>query len=113
MKASLQGIGKFRTAFNAIRTRQTGAIKEAVKLSALSIEATAKQLCPVDTGRLRSSIHHEITAFGFNATVGTNVEYAPFIEFGTARQRAQPYLFPAAEAERTAFLRNIKAALSK
>ena len=30
--------------------------------------------------------------------VGTNVEYAIYVEFGTSNQAAQPYLFPAADA---------------
>ena len=30
-------------------------------------------------------------------TVGTNVEYAVYVEFGTSRMAAQPYLRPAAE----------------
>lgn len=29
--------------------------------------------------------------------IGTNVEYAVYVHFGTSKQRAQPYLFPAAE----------------
>lgn len=29
--------------------------------------------------------------------VGTNVHYASYVEFGTSRMRAQPYLRPAAE----------------
>lgn len=29
-------------------------------------------------------------------TVGTDVEYSVFVEFGTSRMAAQPYLFPAA-----------------
>lgn len=28
--------------------------------------------------------------------VGTNVEYAAYVEFGTSQMEAQPYLFPAA-----------------
>lgn len=28
--------------------------------------------------------------------VGTNVEYAAYVEFGTSRMKAQPYLLPAA-----------------
>lgn len=28
--------------------------------------------------------------------VGTNVEYAAYVEFGTSKMEAQPYLFPAA-----------------
>lgn len=30
--------------------------------------------------------------------VGTNVEYSVYVEFGTSKMAAQPYLFPAAEA---------------
>ena len=29
--------------------------------------------------------------------VGTNVEYAAYVELGTSRMQAQPYLFPAAK----------------
>ena len=29
--------------------------------------------------------------------IGTNVEYAPYVEFGTRRMDPQPYLFPAVE----------------
>lgn len=30
-------------------------------------------------------------------SVGTSVEYAAYVEFGTSTQQAQPYLFPAAQ----------------
>lgn len=60
----------------------------------------AKRLCPVDTGRLRSSITEELRhdGEGLVEVVGTNVEYAAFVELGTVHSRAQPYLRPAAEA---------------
>lgn len=32
--------------------------------------------------------------------VGTNVHYAPYVEFGTSRMRAQPYLRPSAQEVR-------------
>lgn len=32
--------------------------------------------------------------------VGTNVEYAPYVEFGTSRMGAQPYLRPAVDRAR-------------
>lgn len=47
----------------------------------LLVEAEAKRNCPVDTGNLRSSIKSEVN--GNTATIGTNVEYAPYVEFGT------------------------------
>jgi len=45
------------------------------------------------TGRLRSSITHEIE--GTIGYVGTNVEYAKAVELGTEKQSPQPYLRPA------------------
>lgn len=47
------------------------------------MERYAKMLCPVDTSRLRGSIAHD--ADETTAVVGTNVEYAPYLEFGTGQ----------------------------
>ena len=66
----------------------------------LRIEALAKRLCAVDTGRLRSSITHDlgVDGRGLYGMVGTNVEYAIFLEFGTRHMRARPFLRPALRA---------------
>lgn len=64
----------------------------------LDVQNRARQLCPVDTGRLRSSVNSsglKRDGRGVYVEVGTNVEYAPYVEFGTRYQRAQPYLRPA------------------
>lgn len=60
----------------------------------------AKRLCPVDTGRLRASITEELRhdGQGLVEVVGTDVNYAAYVELGTSHQHAQPYLRPAAEA---------------
>lgn len=47
----------------------------------LLVENEAKRKCPVDSGQLRASITHEID--GNTGVVGTNVEYAPYVEYGT------------------------------
>lgn len=63
----------------------------------LAAEGFAKRLCPVDTGRLRNSITHTVDV-GFDSVyIGTNVEYAQAVEMGTRKQKAQPYLKPAAQ----------------
>ena len=52
----------------------------------LLVENDAKRNCPVDTGQLRSSIRHEIEGVNKEAivgVVGSNVEYAPYVEYGT------------------------------
>jgi HK97 gp10 family phage protein len=76
------------------------------------IQGQAIALTPVDTGRLRNSIvtrtltkdngkaerkEDEISKPTKEnvARVGTNVEYAEYIEYGTRYQTAQPYLRPA------------------
>ena len=61
--------------------------------AALVVEGAAKVLSPVDTGNLRSSITHEVLTD--EARVGTNVEYSPYLEYGTRKMSAQPYLRPA------------------
>lgn len=60
----------------------------------------------VDTGRLRNSVTHVISNSESAVYVGTNVEYAPYVENGTSRSAAKPYLKPAA-TEHGDFYRNI------
>ena len=50
------------------------------------IENKAKELCPVDDGILRASITHKVqdSSVGtITGTVGTGVEYAPYVHQGT------------------------------
>ena len=68
-------------------------VEIALEKIGLRAETHAKKYCPVDTGRLRNSISH--TQSGDTEYIGTNVEYAPYVEFGTSKQKAQPYLKPA------------------
>ena len=56
-------------------------------------ESHAKDYCPVDTGRLRNSISN--THDADSAYIGSNVEYAAYVELGTSRRKAKPYLKPA------------------
>ena len=68
-------------------------IERALKHVGLLMERNAKLACPVDTGRLRNSISH--TNDKNTAYVGTNVEYAPYVEMGTKNTKAQPFMGPA------------------
>lgn len=80
--------------------RGADAVRKAINETAINIQRKAKRACPVDTGRLRSSINMTFADAAMVATVGTNVDYAPYVEFGTSKQKAQPFLFPAFEEER-------------
>ena len=82
----------------AFRSKLRAAIPVALEEIGLVAEGYAKRKCPVDTDRLRGSITHRVQSddSGGRAEIGTNVEYAAFVELGTSRQKAQPYLKPAA-----------------
>lgn len=105
---------------------------------ALHIEREAKQRAPVDTGNLRASIASVIEeiAGGYRAVIGSNVEYAADVEFGTGPHTitgnplrfttggevvfatkvnhpgtpAQPYLGPALRASEDYVTRRLKEA---
>jgi HK97 gp10 family phage protein len=57
-------------------------------------ESYAKDYCPVDTGALRSSIHAEFPK-NVLAEVIADTNYAMYVEMGTYKMAAQPYLQPA------------------
>lgn len=96
------------------------AVGRALEKCGLVAEGHAKKLCPVDTGNLRNSITHTVADNGERAAyVGTNSEYAVYVECGTGiyypggrqtpwtyqdengdwhlthGQRAKPYIKPA------------------
>lgn len=71
------------------------AIERALESIGMIAETHAKENSPVDTGRLRNSISHATSKNEQAAFIGTNVEYAPFVELGTSKQKAHPYLRPA------------------
>ena len=84
-------------------------IARALESIGLVAEGYAKLACPVDTGRLRNSISHarDDTA----AYIGTNVKYAPYVELGTSKMHAQPFLRPAAENHADEYKEIVKTAL--
>ena len=64
---------------------QTKQVKECMDKAVLMVHAQAKLLAPVDTGALAGSIHPKVITEG-NKIIGkvyTNLNYAPFVEFGT------------------------------
>jgi HK97 gp10 family phage protein len=111
-------------------------IKRAIEKTAQRIERDAKRNALVDTDRLRSSITHK-KVNDYLWRVGTNVGYAPHVEFGTSPHtikprskqalafvsdgqkvvvkkvkhpgtKAQPFLLPAAEKNRARLIAEIK-----
>lgn len=126
----VQGVDKVIAEMKKLSLEKRAQIRAAVNETAVNIQRNAKRACPVDTGRLRSSIRMEFYSNGLAAEVFTNVKYAPYVEFGTGMRGAaskkppgmpsvdytlswpgmpaRPFLFPAAEQERRKFEERIK-----
>lgn len=103
----------------------------------LIVENEAKERCPVDEGLLRRSITHEVDKQ--QGVVGTNISYAPYVEFGTGLfsakgdgrqtpwtyldskgkwhttvgQHPQPFLHPALTNNRSEINKTLKDEMSK
>ena len=72
--------------------------KRGLEAIGLTAEGHAKKETPVDTGRLRNSIAHAVEDDA--AFIGTNVEYAVFVEAG-ARGRQGVHMLQRAASEHT------------
>lgn len=57
------------------------------------ITEAAKRIAPIDTGELQGSIHY--TSADGRYYVGADAEHASFVEQGTSKMAAQPFLRPA------------------
>lgn len=119
-----------------VRREMEAACLRVLEKCGLAAEGYAKQLCAVDTGNLRNSITHQVQSSELVCYIGTNNEYAVYVELGTgihypggrqtpwvyqdARgnwhitrgQRAQPYLKPAIAGHVTEYQRIIRTGLS-
>lgn len=70
-------------------------VERALTAIGMTCESHAKDICPVDTGRLRNSITNAVEMGEQAVYIGTNVEYAGYVELGTSRMKPRPYLKPA------------------
>jgi phage gpG-like protein len=75
------------------------AIERGLEAIGLMAEGHAKKNTPVDTGRLRNSISHAVEDKA--AYIGSNVEYAPYVELGI-RGRDGKHMLQRAATEHTA-----------
>jgi HK97 gp10 family phage protein len=111
-------------------------VDKAIRATAFSVEASAKMLAAVDTGAMRASIFTKTSrSNGFDAAgegvIGKNamvepmdptptdcplmtayvapgVNYAYWVEFGTGKMAARPFLTPAVEKANETFVKQMQ-----
>ena len=85
--------------------------KAALTLGCQVVNMDAVYRAPVLTGNLRDSITYNVSEE--EGRIGTNVEYAEFVEMGTKKMSAQPYLRPALDNNRANILKAMGEILGK
>lgn len=77
---------QYENALRRVLGRMSDEVRRAVVQTGVDVQNRARELCPVDTGRLRASIVHRTEGGGrsVGVVIGTNVSYAADVEYGTA-----------------------------
>lgn len=126
----LEGQEELRAALNHFDIEAIRASKVAVGQSALEIEREAKMRAPVRAivpdykisaakaaqapgSNVRDRIKTIIRDAGLTATIGTGYFVARFVEFGTSKMSAHPFLGPAFEVCRSKYLSRLSDALNR
>ncbi len=112
IKIAVNGVEETIAKLSAMNAKARKAVGQQIAESALNIQMGAKKRCPVRTGALRNSI--TVDFYGkMSAQIGPHMPYAPYVEYGTRKMAAQPYLFPAFEEERPKLEEGIKKAIEE
>ena len=74
------------------------AIMKGIDWGADKVQKRALQKVPVDTGKLKKSI--SIKKIEGGKSIGPDTDYDIYVEYGTSRMAAQPYLRPAMQENR-------------
>lgn len=116
MRISIEGLESVQAAVSAYAENAATKMAKGIAEGCKIVEGEAKALCPVSTektrpggphGELRASITSR--AEGLEGEVGTNKEYAAYVEFGTYKMAAQPYLVPALKNKQGEVVEAVKA----
>jgi len=99
VKMKIDGLEEVARAIQELSEKTIRATKAEIRSVAENTERRSKENLianrSVVTGTLMRSMTTEFLEEGLVAEVGTVTEYAPYVELGTRRSRAKPYLGPA------------------
>lgn len=82
-------------------------VKHIVKSNTVNMNSKMQNLAPVDTGYMKRSITSEFTDGGLTGTTQPHTDYAGYVEYGTRFQEEQPFVRPAFEEQKKAFINDL------
>jgi len=83
---------QLRKKMDTLVLRNRKGLEQAFSAAGLDMQNKAKEMAPVDTGRLRQSIRKETINDGLGVRVSTNVKYAVFQNNGTSRVAGKRFM---------------------
>jgi len=105
----IKGIEKFQETMRQFDSAVQKHVHRQLASWAADVKALARQLAPVRTGHLRSTIYADVK--GWVARIGAEATYALYVELGTRHMQARPYLYPAIQAYLPQLEQNIREAI--
>lgn len=107
-RVEVSGIEKLRERISERKLKK--AVETGLRKGGYIIEGKAKARAPVRTGRLRSSIYSNMIDWNV-LEVGAGVYYSEYVEFGTRKMRAKPFMVPAIRSTLSKIAEMIRRAL--
>ena len=111
---TVQGVDRLLSKLEAMQDGGPKVVATAVTSSANNVANEAKSIVPRRTSNLMRSIHPddlEVSDDKVTVDVGTDVEYAVYVERGTSRTEARPYMQPALDKSRPVVQRDVSRAI--
>lgn len=100
-----------RNDLKRLPSRVRSEVADEVEAATAKVERDAERRVPVDSGDLKRSIRRRIEDGGLTGVVEASEFYGRFQEYGTRHHAAQPFMRPAAEAEKRPFRARVRAIL--
>lgn len=104
MKPKLEFKGTDSLIAHIERAISLEAAKKVVKSNTAELVNQMQRQAPVDTGFLRRSVTMAIMSGGLVGMVTPTAEYAPYVNYGTRFQAAQPFISNAFNYQKVKFI---------
>tara|TARA_Y100000114_G_C11675484_1_gene285966 strand:- start:62 stop:421 length:360 start_codon:yes stop_codon:yes gene_type:complete len=114
VKVEVIGLSKAISDIEAYMFRKKHALLGVVAEASKNVTSTAKQIVPVDTGNLRTNISYTVIERKdkIEGEIIADTDYASYVELGTSKMRAQPYMLPSAMSEKPKFVNACRRVMS-
>lgn len=108
MNVEIEGFEELNKVLNELAKKYPEAVLKGCAKTAFKVERKAKELCPVDTGNLRSSIRTTVdkkdglvmVSAGGSSEGTAEVGYAVYVNYGTRKMEPRPFFTNALEEVR-------------